>query len=324
MIPGAEIVDSSNDLGGWYRARGWRGGRAPGKTHTSGPTPAERSAIRAAGMSGAVRGRYRNDHARSPRANLHPESSPWSAALLAAGKLRKTRSLVTSRSRSLLERRSTSSVAHRARQPALHIQVSRPEIERVDFRPRLIDLELLQDAEPVRERGVGRHDLARCRAPPEPHRRRQRQRLHQQRAARSRPGAGPVWGLLHRGLGQHAHRTGAQVEQLACARSAHGCSRSLSVYRAARRRGTHRPAPPAAAHPNRPARRAPCRGQHPSAVPRRGRGYRARRQNTPPIARSVRRQTVANAPAWTSSMWIASPSPRSVMRHIKRVKIPPG
>src|SRR5208282_2726703 len=37
LIPTAEIVDSSNDFDGWYRAPGWRAAARRTKTHTNGP-----------------------------------------------------------------------------------------------------------------------------------------------------------------------------------------------------------------------------------------------------------------------------------------------
>jgi hypothetical protein len=53
-MPTAEIVNSSNDFGGWYRApscqREAAAAARPTKTHTSGPTPHDRSLIRAVGM----------------------------------------------------------------------------------------------------------------------------------------------------------------------------------------------------------------------------------------------------------------------------------
>jgi hypothetical protein len=36
LIPAAEIVDSSNDFGGWYRAPGWPAAARQTKTHANG------------------------------------------------------------------------------------------------------------------------------------------------------------------------------------------------------------------------------------------------------------------------------------------------
>jgi len=51
LIPGARNANSSSISGAWYRAPGWRAAARQTKTHTSGPTPIERSGIRAAGAT---------------------------------------------------------------------------------------------------------------------------------------------------------------------------------------------------------------------------------------------------------------------------------